>query len=358
MRNGHYEETLIQALARRLRDLLPPAWAVEVVLASDGPTDATISLRGPRGVVGSLDVVVKRWTTAPSSAVTGVLAGAQRRAANPLLLMTDHTNRPLRQACEELGINYVDESGWVFIKLDDPPVLVRTEGVERAQPRVNNEVTRLNGVAVGRVLRTLLESQPPLGVRELAERASVKSPGSVSKLLPTLVAASAVERDQQGRIVVIRRRALLQRWTQDYSYLNGNGKTLDYLALRGLTPVLARLPTFSKVCVTGAFAGNDYLSAGTVPVVPATRLSLYAKDPRELAAELGLVEVDRQSSNVMLVVPRDRQLIDLPRHRNDLPLAPLPQVLADLLTLPGRESLLADQLMDQLAQSDQAWSAS
>ncbi len=281
MRNEFTEETLIQALTKTLRELLPPAWVVEVVVTSDSPVDATISLRGPRGVLGILDVVVKRWTTAPSSAVTGALAGVQRRTANPLLLMTDYTNRPLRQACEELGINYVDESGWVFLQLDDPPILVRTAGADRAQPRVNNEVTRLNGIAVGRVVRTLLETQPPIGVRELAERASVKSPGSVSKLLPTLVAASAVERDQSGRIAVIKRRALLQRWTQDYSYLNGNGIVLDYLAPRGLTPVLARLPTLSKVCATGAFAGNEYLSAGTVPVVPATRLSLYARDPHE-----------------------------------------------------------------------------
>ncbi|MFF1821017.1 helix-turn-helix domain-containing protein [Kribbella sp. NPDC058245] len=323
----------------------------------DGAVDATITLRGPREVVGVLDVVVKRWTTAPSSAVIGVLAGEQRRATNPLLLMTDYTNGPLRRACEELGISYVDESGWVFLKVDDPPILVRTEGAERSQPRVNNEVTRLNGVAVGRVLRTLLETQPPIGVRELAERASVKSPGSVSKLLPTLVAAGAVERDQHGRIVVIRQRALLERWTQDYSYLNGNGVVLDYLAPRGLPPVLAQLSSLSKVCATGSFAGNEYLGAGTVPVVPATRLSLYAQDPRELAVELGLVRVDRQSSNVIVAAPRDQQLIESPRHRNHLPLAPLPQVLADLLTLPGRESLLADQLMDQLAQSDPAWSA-
>jgi hypothetical protein len=358
MGNDRNEETLVQALASRLRKLLPPAWAVEVVfLVSDGPADATISLRGPRGVVGVLDVVVKRWTTAPSSAVAGVLAGVQRRAVNPVLLMTDYSSHPLRQACEALGINYVDESGWVFIQLDDPPIFVRTEGAERPQPRINNEVTRLNGIAVGRVLRTLLETQPPIGVRELAERASVKSPGSVSKLLPTLVAASAVERDQSGRIVVIRPRALLQRWTQDYSYLNGNGIVLDYLAPRGLDPVLARLPAMPQVCATGAFAGNDYLRAGTVPVVPATRLSLYTRDPQELAAELGLVRIDRQSSNVIVAVPRDRHLLDIPEHRNGMPLAPLAQVLADLLTLPGRESLLADQLMEQLAQSDQRWSA-
>jgi hypothetical protein len=352
------EETLIQALTGRLRELLPSNWVVEVVAASDSPVDATIILNGPRGVRGVLDVAVKRWTTAPTSAVTGVLAGVLRRTPNPLLLMTDYTNRPLREACEELGINYLDASGWALIAMDDPPIYIRAEGAERPQPRRASEVTRLNGIAVGRILRTLLETRPPIGVRELAQRASVKSPGSVSKLLPTLGSAGAIERDQRGQIVVVRRRALLQRWTQDYSFLNGNGVVLDYLAPRGLVPVVKRLSQSSNVCVTGAFAGNDYLSAHTVPVVPASRLSLYSDNPGQLATDLGLVRMDRQSSNVVMAVPRDSELLaSTVRRASNLPLAPLPQVLADLLTLPGRESLLADQLMDQLAESDKLWDA-
>src|SRR5680860_1177826 len=185
MRNSMNEETLLQTLTGRLRELLPSSWGIDVAKESDGPVDATIILNGPRGVLGVLDVAVKRWTTAPTSAVTGVLGGARMRTPNPLLLMTDYTNRPLREACEELGINYIDDSGWVLIKMDDPPIYIRVEGAERPQPR--------------------------------------------------------------------------------------------------------------------------------------------------------LASPDRRASN--------------------LPLAPLPQVLADLLTLPGRESLLADQLMDQLAESDQMWSS-
>ena len=352
------EETLLQTLTGRLRELLPSSWGIDVAKGSDGPVDATIILNGPRGVLGVLDVAVKRWTTAPTSAVTGVLGGARMRGPNPLLLMTDYTNRPLREACEELGINYIDDSGWVLIKMDDPPIYIRVEGAERPQPRLASEVTRLNGIAVGRILRTLLETRPPIGVRELAQRASVKSPGSVSKLLPTLGSAGAIERDPSGQIVVVRRRALLQRWTQDYSFLNGNGVVFDYLAPRGLAPVLEGLSRSRNVCVTGGFAGNDYLSAQTVPVVPATRLSLYSENPNQLATDLGLVRMDRQSSNVVMAVPRDSELLASPdRRASNLPLAPLPQVLADLLTLPGRESLLADQLMDQLAESDQMWSS-
>jgi hypothetical protein len=66
--------------------------------------------------------------------------------------------------------------------------------------------------------------------------------------------------------------------------------------------------------------------------------------------------MDRQSSNVVITAPRDPELVTSPTlSDSDLPLAALPQVLADLLTLPGRESLLADQLMDQLAESDPMW---
>ena len=101
-----------------------------------------------------------------------------------------------------------------------------------------------------------------------------------------------------------------------------------------------------------------YLNKQTVPVVPATTLILYANNPRRLGDQLGLIRMDRQSSNVVIAAPRDPELVTSPAlSDSDLPLAPLPQVLADLLTLPGRESLLADQLMDQLAESDPMWSA-
>jgi DNA-binding transcriptional ArsR family regulator len=357
MGNGAVEETLTRSLPARLRELLPSTWVVSVEGASNSPADATVRLTGPRGITATLDVKVKRWTTAPSSAVTGVLAREQARTLNPLLLVTDYTNRALREACQELGIGYIDELGWALITIDEPAILIRTEGTDRRAPKRANEVTRLNGVAVGRIVRTLLETRPPIGVRDLAKRSLVKSPGSVSKLLPTLEAANAIERDPSGQIVEVRRRALLKRWTQDYSFLNGNRMIMDYLAPRGLDSVLERLTKLSGVCVTGAFAGNDYLSDQIVPVVPATRLSLYAMDPSQLATELGLVEMDRASSNVLVAAPRDPELVESPqRRRSNLPLAPFSQVLADLVTLPGRESLLADQIMDQLAQTDQMWS--
>ena len=84
--------------------------------------------------------------------------------------------------------------------MDNPAIFIRTEGADRPAPRVASEVTRLNGIAVGRIIRTLLEIQPPIGVRDLSQRARVKSAGSVSKLLPTLVSAGAVVRYENAQI--------------------------------------------------------------------------------------------------------------------------------------------------------------
>jgi hypothetical protein len=132
---------------------------------------------------------------------------------------------------------------------------------------------------------------------------------------------------------------------------------LDFLAPRGIEPILQQLTNTGGQCVTGGFAGRDYLSAGTVPVVPPSTLCLYVNDPTSLAADLKLTRVERPTSNVIMAVPRDPEMLDAPlRGKSGLPLAPLPQVLADLLTLPGRESLMAEQLMDQLADADPTWS--
>src|SRR5665647_1124408 len=103
MRNVIVEETLSEALPR-LQRLLPSTWSADVAAASEGRADATIRLKGPGNACALLDVCVKRWTTAPTSKVVGVLSGVQRTTPNPVLLVTDYTNRPLRKACEERGI--------------------------------------------------------------------------------------------------------------------------------------------------------------------------------------------------------------------------------------------------------------
>lgn len=357
MRNSRFGETAqVVAALRRLRELLPSGWSVESLDAK------LVEVAAPDGAAVSFVVEVKRWTTEPTSRVAQTLSALHRLSPLPVLLLTDYTNEPLRRACRDLGLNFMDEAGWVFIRSEHPAILISTEGKDQRPPRQGNEVRRLNGQAAGRTIRALLEVEPPIGVRDLQILADVGSPGSVSKLLPTLAAADALERDDRGQVIDINRRALLNRWTIDYSFRASNNAATTFLAPRGLESLLDRirssdgLPATGRVAVTGSFAAKSYLRDGVVPVVPASRLVLYADRPAGAVSDLDLVEVEQAVSNVLIANPRDDELLEAPvRDDSGLPIVPLPQVLADLVGLPGRESLLAEQLMDQLAETDPLW---
>lgn len=98
---------------------------------------------------------------------------------------------------EELGINGVDTTGWVRIVSNYPAILMTHPGATRA-PWVRDEtIQRLTGPSTSRVLRQLIASGAPLGVRELALACSV-SPGTVAKLLPTLTREGIITRTPQG----------------------------------------------------------------------------------------------------------------------------------------------------------------
>lgn len=275
-----------------------------------------------------------------------------------LLLITEYASPPLRRELEEAGISYLDTTGWVSLTSSDPVVLIRLEGAAKPpRPRESAATMRLTGPATARVIRHLLEGHPPVGVRELASLSSSSS-AAVSKLMPTLVDAGAIERSEEGTITRVRKRTLLDRWTADYSFLNGNGVVLDYIAPRGITRTLDQIRGSSDVVtVTGSAAAREYLPSGITPVVPLSLLTLYSSDITATAGNLQLVRSDRATSNVLITAPRDRTLLgEAETSASGLRIAPIGQVLADLLTLPrGRLAQEAEQLIDVLARDDDAW---
>ena len=352
-------ETLVTGVDRRILSLLPSGWSTTLRASRSprrGSFDADLLLTTPAGETATLRIAAKRWTTAPTSAVTGVLTGLLATTTDPVLLVTDYANAPLRQACEKLGVSYLDSTGWLYLAVQKPAIFIRAEGDQRGpRAREANDITRLNGKAAGRLIRTLITASPPIGVRELAQQAGT-SPGSAAKLLPTLAREGAVDRDEAGRVTALRRRVLMDRWTADYSFLNSNGLVLDFLAPRGLPRVLEKLNGDNDFCVTGSAAARTFLPERTTSVVPLTTLMLYAQDLRGIAERLGLVRTDRATSNVLIAAPRDPQLTQDPdRTKDGLPRAPLGVVLADLLSMPGRSAQEAEQLMDYLATADPSW---
>lgn len=292
---------------------------------------------------------VKVWSTAPSSAVRGILEPLARRSPLPVILVTDYLNRPLREVCDDLGVGYVDTTGWVSLSVAEPLVALRSIGADRRpQPVRQGNVRRLSGSATGRIIMELVERGEDVGVRELALAAAV-SPGAVSKVLPALADAGAVERTANGGVTAVKRRALLELWSRDYSFTKATRAEMHLLFPRGVPQLLDRLQEEESVVLTGAAAASAFLPRGVVPVAPTAKVTAYVRSAAAVAEELGALPVDTAVSNLVLLEPKDLATLEpAARTPQGMPTVGLGRVLIDLMTAAGRESLIADQLMDSL----------
>ena len=152
----------------------------------------------------------------------------------------------------------------------------------------------------------------------------------------------------------VAKRALVERWTLDYSFLRANAVGW-YLAPRGVVVALERSAGL-RVAGTGSLALRRYLSKEELPVTALAQVVLYADDVDDAARALGLKETARATANVILASPYDPRLLDLARPLDrEAPVVGAGQAVADLLTLPGRGREEAVQLMDALAATDPAW---
>lgn len=358
MRNIQIQETsrIGEALCS-IAALLPASWMVEDrarILADGTQVDAAIDLTAPTGERISFVVEAKPSGSLPTALLLSALRDLEQRSSLPVLFVSDYIGASLRAALTDEGISFADGTGWVRLTTTDPLVLLTGQGAAKSpRPGRTSAVVRLNGIAASRTIRALATTRLPIGVRDLADLADV-SPGSVSKLLATLAAEGIVDRDDRGGVAVVRRRALIQRWVRDYTFTKANKSVGYYIAPRGLERTLTRLRS-SKIAIglTGSAAARQLLPDGTTSVVPLRLLALYAARPGALVPELGLIDADPATANVVISTPQDQQI--LAPVDGEPPLAPVALVLADLLTLPNRSDAEAEQLMDALARDDAAW---
>lgn len=347
---------LLRSAVDRLKTALPRTWTLDLDLdpGRDGTVtavapDARLTIRTPSGASATFTIEVKR-------ASRGSVRGALERLlllsdGQPALVITDFANPALRKQCEELGIGYVDLTGWVFIRNDSAGIFVRTQGPARQAPLPDGRTTatkRLDGPGASKVVRALWDVTSTTGVRELAQRAGV-SAGTVTKVLPALAAYGAVTRLRDGGVTDVDRRLLMERWTLDYKVYRTNPEVLWRLAPRGpdlayadlLATDLGNDPTGRTIAYTGWLAATVSLPEGNYPVVPNTLLSIYSADPGALGDDLGLRTASPQTANVVLIRPRDETLL------TGVPLpVPEPQIIADLMTMGGRYDELATQLSE------------
>ncbi len=253
-----------------------------------------------------------------------------------------------RDRLEERGVGYIDLTGNVRVVLDRPALFVHTSGAEHDPRREERPARTLKGAKAGRIVRALSDFGPPVGVRELAEKART-DPGYVSRVFTLLEREDLIRREVRGPVTDVDWQGLIRRWTEDYSLL-GSNRTSSYLEPRGLDSLLHKVRNSDfRYAVTGSLG-----SASVAPAAPA-RLAVLFVDDIEDAAESLAIRPTEVGANVILAEPFDPVVYERYRELDGINYAAPSQNAADLLTSPGHGPSEAEELMEWMARNEGAW---
>lgn len=335
-----------------IQSQLPDEWLVEL----DPRTESHLTIAASSTNRLSFDLFTADYRQLPGPLLVDRIKEKQESTKNPVLFLSDFIGPSLRRLLTANGINFADTTGWISIQNKNPMVYINKAGAERSPDWITKQsssIARLNGPGASKVICALAETDTPIGIRALAAKADV-APGTATKVLKTLTNDGVVARDRSGRILRIEKRALIERWVQDYGFLTANKSVRYYIAPRGISKTLEQLQSFENIAFTGSVAARALLPEGTVSPVPLTLISLYATANDAIERELTLIPSDQVTYNLVIAEPQRSEILYKPG--STIRIAPMPLVLADLLTLPNRGNSEVNQLMTLFANTDPTWS--
>ncbi|WP_158842438.1 type IV toxin-antitoxin system AbiEi family antitoxin [Saccharothrix deserti] len=352
----------MELVEQALQSALPSGWRVhsrrEVRVETPRGIvrpDLIVAITAPDGTGSEVLIEVKRTAVPRDVANVAARLNALAYPAGGRMLVAEFVSPATRAYLDQVGMGWFDPTGNMRLRLDKPAVFIDRAGADRGGTRDPAErlLKSLRGSAAAKVVLELLETALPVGVRELAGRARV-GPATSARVLELLDRDAAIVRSDDGSVTTVRKRALVDRWTADYSVMKHN-EVMTTLDPRGVSHAMNALSTAkARITVTGSAAARAYLPEGVTPVSPLVSLSLYAEDPMGLLRQLGLKKVER-GMNVLVMQPYDEVVHAKARLVGGLRCAAPAQVVADLLTGPGRSGEEAEQLMAALAVTDPGW---
>lgn len=342
------ETSQLEALFRRLQEWLPADWSATREAPGAGEPDAILELKAPDGT-GSRIVVEFKTRAAPAdvdSAFMQLSRYLESFDADGAMFVSPFLSPRTRELLKARGLNYADATGNLWLNLQRPALLLSTQGADKdPSPPRRQPLRSLKGRSAGRIVRAILDFAPPYTVTELAKLAD-SNPPMVYRVFEFLEEQAIIIREPRGAVTDLDWRALLDAWTRDYSFTTSN-RISSYLAPRGFVNVVERIGR-SRVAATGSMA-----AAGR-EIAPARLLALYVEDLRAVAEKLELREVET-GANVILAQPFDAVVFERTRRVDDLPLASVSQVAADLLTGPGRWPEEAEAMLAWMSQNEGLW---
>jgi hypothetical protein len=347
--NPPTERALGQLLERTLRDRLPSAWNVRRVERDHGG-DLTIEVVAPDGRAGMLAVETKTLLDPRDVPAIAERMGDRRSNKEATgVVLARYLSPRAREGLERAGLSYLDATGNLSVHLDDPAIVLQGVGADRDPWRSpDRPVSSLRGLPAARVVRALVERRPPWKVRELAE-VSGASLGSTARTVDFLAREALLTRDDEKRIVEVDWTGLLERWATDYA-IDRKRRIAWSFAPRGAASVERIAAGLGAgYAISGSLAARRF-----APYAEPRLALLYVEDLSEATTALDLTEAP-DANNVLLVEPRD----DLPFVRTSVidgvRYAALGQVVADLLTGPGRMPAEGQALIQWMSANEKAW---
>ncbi|NRQ51070.1 hypothetical protein [Aeromicrobium stalagmiti] len=345
---------IMMLIGARVQLLLPSRWTVAFttsVGAPDSGSDATLTVARDGETVVSFDAEIKRSITRGAVLSMTARLEAMRASDGRVLVVSRYITPRVREELRQQGISYADATGNLLLTTVDPLMLVSDRGAT-SDPwsGPGRPTTSLKGLPATLLARALIDYAPPYTVSELARLAKT-SLGASYRLVDYLVAEGIVSRAERGPITAVDWPELLRRWSADARYLDTN-TTRGFLEPRGLdslTTNLAQAAPAQRYAVSGSLAAQPY-----APFAEPRLALLYADDPVELAATLGLREVET-GANVLMASPRSPTVFERTTTWQGVTLVSPSQAVADLLSGPGRNPAEGDHLLEWMENNVDTW---
>lgn len=344
------DNILIRSGFRELQRRLPGGWnALVDKPPPTGPNWAAAVFRvvAPDGRSGAFSVEArKRLEPRGIGELAARPADLGPNAA--YLVLAPYLSQSVCERLRQTGMSFLDLTGNVHIELMEPGLLVQTQGALTNPDRRARSSRSLRGPKAGRIVRILVDSKVPPGVRELAARAGVDA-GYASRIVALLDREALVERRGYGRITKVDWAQLLRRWAQE-APLESRGNQITCLEPRGPGALLNRLKNLTvRYALTGTAAAETL-----APVAPSRLVVLYLEDAAEMMPKLSL-RLAEAGANVLLIEPRDDGVFAGASVREGLRYVAPSQAAADLLTSPGRGPAEAESLIAWMAKNEDTW---
>jgi hypothetical protein len=360
------EADVLTAALDALAERLPSDWTMQVqreAAAGRYRADAIITITAPGGGRGILYAEAKRTVVtrdlpamveqAQAYIDADTTTPGQERTTRPLLVAR-YLAAPLQQWLTERGIPYADAAGNVRVSLRDPALFVRDVGEQKdpwrgpGRPKGN-----LTGASAARVVRALVDFRPPYTVPALMKLAGTPS-GSTYRAVEFIEQQDLLVRTDDGRITDVHWRALLERWSKNYSFAKlARGNT--YLAPRGLPDLMKRLAGLGQNDAAAQYAVTGSLATPKWDAyAPAKNAMIYADRPDQFVAYADLRHVDA-GANVLIARATGTAAFERAQQLDGIVIVAPSQAAVDLLTAPGRGPEEGRALLDWLEKNESAW---